>query len=131
MGGCFPHDLSQPLGIGRCVTIASEDPIHSDILAARFSTARVITVSSMALMLTAPGQTAAISVFVNHLQQDLRLSSSSVASAYLIGSLAGGWTKPLLGLAIDRWGPRMLMAIVGGVFGAVLVALSTVTDSSG
>jgi MFS family permease len=92
---------------------------------------RVIATSSAALALTAPGQTAAISAFVNPLQRGLHLSSSAVSGAYLIGSLAGAWTMPLLGRAIDRWGPRTLMAIIGAVFGAVLLALSTVTGVVG
>ena len=92
---------------------------------------RVIATSSAALALTAPGQTAAISAFVNPLQRGLHLSSSAVSGAYLIGSLAGAWTMPLLGRAIDRWGPRTLMAIIGAVFGAVLLALSTVSGVVG
>ena len=92
---------------------------------------RVIATSSAALALTAPGQTAAISAFVNPLQRGLHLSSSAVSGAYLIGSLAGAWTMPLLGRATDRWGPRTLMAIIGVVFGAVLMALSTVSGVVG
>ena len=98
---------------------------------ARFGRGRVIAVAATAMVLTAPGQTAAISVFVAPVQSELKLSSTSVSGAYLIGSLAGAWILPLLGHAIDRWGPRLLMALIGGVFGSVLVALSMVSGVIG
>jgi MFS family permease len=102
------------------------NPVRRD-----WTSARVIATSSAALALSAPGQTAAISAFVNPVERGLHLSSSAVSGAYLIGSLAGAWMMPLLGRALDRWGPRTLMALIGAVFGAVLLALSTVTGVIG
>jgi MFS family permease len=91
----------------------------------------VVTVASLALALTAPGQTAAVSAFVNPLQQGLHLSGAAVSGAYLIGSLAGAWSMPLIGRAVDRFGPRIVMALVGAAFGAVLLALSSVSGIIG
>ena len=54
-----------------------------------------------------------------------------MSGAYLIGSLAGAWTLPLIGRSVDRWGPRLVMAIVGAAFGAALVGLSRVSGILG
>lgn len=85
----------------------------------------------MALALTAPGQTAAISAFVDPIIRDLDVSRSTVSAAYMAGTLVGACAMPFFGRAIDRFGPRRTMATVGIFFGAVLVALSTVSGMVG
>lgn len=92
---------------------------------------RVIGSASVAMAMTAPGQTAAISVFVDPLITSLQVSRSSVAMAYAIGSLAGVLVMPLLGRMLDRFGPRRAMAVVGCCFGGVLLAAGTVTEVVG
>jgi MFS family permease len=92
--------------------------------ATRTYRSRVVTTGALALALTFPGQTAAISVFVDPLINSLHLSRSLVSAAYLIGSLSGAFVMPFLGRAIDRYGPRrVLLAIVTG-FAVILVAAS-------
>ncbi|SFT04808.1 MULTISPECIES: MFS transporter [Saccharopolyspora] len=92
---------------------------------------RVITSASVALAMTAPGQTAGISVFVDPLITSLHVSRSSVATAYLIGSLAGAVAMPLLGKGLDRFGPRRVMAVIGCCFGSILLAAGTATEIVG
>ncbi|OLT46092.1 MFS-type transporter [Saccharomonospora sp. CUA-673] len=81
--------------------------------------------------MTAPGQTAAIALFVHPLSTSLGVSHSSVALAYSIGSLAGALVVPLLGKLLDRFGPRRVMAAIGLCFGATLLAAGTVTEFVG
>ncbi len=92
---------------------------------------RVIGSASVAMAMTAPGQTAAISVFVDALITSLQVSRSSVATAYAIGSLAGALVMPLLGRMLDRLGPRRAMATIGCCFGGVLLAAGAVTELVG
>lgn len=92
---------------------------------------RVIGSASVAMAMTAPGQTAAISVFVDPLITSLQVSRSSVAMAYAIGSLAGALVMPLLGRMLDRLGPRRGMAVIGCCFGGVLLAAGAVTELVG
>ncbi|MCR3719572.1 Sugar phosphate permease [Prauserella flava] len=92
---------------------------------------RVVGSASMALAMTAPGQTAAIALFVEPLSTSLNVSRSSVALAYSIGSLAGALVVPLLGKLLDRFGPRRVMAAIGLCFGATLLAAGTVTEFIG
>lgn len=92
---------------------------------------RVIVSASVALAMTAPGQTAAISLFVDPLSTSLHVSRSSVAVAYSIGSLAGALVVPLLGKLLDRFGARRAMVTVGLCFGVVLLAAGTITEFVG
>lgn len=87
---------------------------------------RVVTITAIAFGMTAPGQTTAVSVFVDPLVQDLGVSRSAVSTAYLIGSLSGAFVMPFFGRLIDRFGPRALMAGVALVFGGILIASSLI-----
>ncbi|MDK1473801.1 MFS transporter [Streptomyces sp. 549] len=55
---------------------------------------------------------------------DLGISRTAVSTAYLTGTLVGACAMPSIGRCVDRYGPRAVMAVVGAVFGAVLLALS-------
>ncbi len=92
---------------------------------------RVVTASALALAMTAPGQTVAVSVFVDPIIADLRISRSAVSAAYLTGTLVGAFVMPVLGRAIDHFGPRRVMAAIAVAFGAVLVASSVMSEIVG
>lgn len=91
----------------------------------------VVACSAVALALTAPGQTAAVSAFVDPMIAELGISRSALSTAYLAGTLTGAAALPRVGRALDRYGVRRTMAVVGAVFGAVLLGLSAVTSLAG
>jgi MFS family permease len=93
--------------------------------------ARVTTAGALIYVLTAPGQTAAVSVFIGPLVAELGVSRTLISTAYLIGTIAGSAALPLVGRAMDRRGARPVLLVIGAVFGAVLVALSTVSGLVG
>ncbi|MEX2628123.1 MAG: MFS transporter [Ilumatobacteraceae bacterium] len=76
--------------------------------------------------MTAPGQTIGISVFVDHLVDDLDVSRSAVSSAYFLGTLLGAATLPVTGRFIDRRGVRQAIRAFAVAFGAALIAMSGV-----
>jgi MFS family permease len=88
----------------------------------------MLFMSAVALALTAPGQTAAISVFVDPMLNELGLDRSVIAAAYLAGTLMGALAMPWTGRAIDRLGTRRVMVPVVMVFGAALAGFSLVQD---
>jgi MFS family permease len=100
-------------------------------LASGWTDARVTTAGALALCLSAPGQTAAVSVFVDPMAAELGVSRTAVSTAYLIGTLAGAAALPLIGRAMDRRGARPVLLVIGAVFGAVLVGLSAVSGLVG
>lgn len=83
------------------------------------------------MAMTAPGQTTGVSVFIDPLITDLGISRTQVSTAYLTGTLVGACAMPLVGRAIDRCGPRRVITVVAAVFGAILIALSLVTNLVG
>jgi hypothetical protein len=88
----------------------------------------VVAASSAALVLTAPGQTAGVAAFVDPVIAELGITRTALASAYLIGTLTGALTMPLVGRALDTYGVRRTMAVIGAVFGAFLLSLSAVSS---
>ena len=92
---------------------------------------RVVGLSAVALAATAPGQTAAISAFVDPMISDLGISRSAMSTAYLVGTLAGALAMPWFGRVLDRFGVRKAMAGVGLTFGAILISLAAVTSVVG
>jgi MFS family permease len=92
---------------------------------------RIVAASSAAVVLTAPGQTAAVSAFIEPMLGELGLSRTALSTAYLIGTLTGAAAMPSVGRGLDRLGVRRTMAVVGGVFGAFLIGLSLVTGIVG
>ncbi|MGY1836052.1 MFS transporter [Blastococcus sp. SYSU DS0510] len=91
----------------------------------------MVAVSALALAMTAPGQTAAISAFIDPMTEDLGISRSAISTAYLVGTLVGAAAMPLVGRALDRFGTRRTMAAIGALFGGVLIALSAVSNLVG
>lgn len=93
--------------------------------------ARVTAAGALAYALTAPGQTAAVSVFIDPVVDELGVSRTAVSTAYLVGTLVGAAAMPFVGRAMDRWGARLLLLAVGTLLGGVLVGLSVVSGIVG
>lgn len=83
----------------------------------------VITASLLSVM-SAPGQTAGLSVFTDPLIEELGVGRTEISLAYLIGTLAGASAQPLVGRLLDRWGGRPTTLVIGGAFAVALVGLS-------
>jgi MFS family permease len=92
---------------------------------------RIVGYGCLALAATGPGQTAGVSLFVDPLIRDLGISRSAVSTAYLIGTLTGALALPWIGRALDRYGVRRTMAVIGAVFGAMLIGLAAVSSIVG
>lgn len=91
----------------------------------------LVAMSGSVLALSGPGQTAGLSVFVDHIITDLDVSRSAVSTAYLIGTLGGAIALPWIGRAVDRFGVRRVLAAVALTFGGALSLLSVVQELVG
>lgn len=92
----------------------------------RFYGWRIVAMCAVTLGLTAPGQTAGVSVFIDPMMAGLDLTRSQLSGAYLVGTLAGAATMPAFGRLIDRRGVRFTMTVVAVAFTAVLGAMAGV-----
>lgn len=80
--------------------------------------------SAFAFFFSAPGQTYSISVFINIYQKELLYSSTALSTGYSIATILSGLSIVFMGKAIDRFGQRKMMIIVG-----ILLALTTFYNS--
>ncbi len=69
----------------------------------------VLVVAALGSFASGPGQTFTFSVFQDSFIEDLNLSSTSVSTLYLFGSLTAAGLIILIGRSLDRYGPRRMM----------------------
>lgn len=81
--------------------------------------------------MSAPGQTAGLSVFTEPLIASMGVDRTALALSYLTATLIGAAFQPLIGKASDRWNVRVVMAVIAIGFAAVLVGLSFAHDLLG
>ncbi|GAB3454161.1 MFS transporter [Streptomonospora sediminis] len=106
---------------------AGTNPATGDGGSARTARPAVaVALCGAVLALSGPGQTAGMSVLIDHFIADLDVSRSAVSTAYLIGTLCGALALPWIGRAVDRFGVRPVLAAVALVFGSFLTLLSLV-----
>ncbi len=88
----------------------------------------MLILAVIAAVMTGPGQTIGVSVFIDHLVDALDTSRSLVSSAYLVGTLTGAAAMPFVGRFIDRRGVRLSQTLIGMAFAAALVVMSGVNS---
>jgi len=86
----------------------------------------VLALATITAVLTGPGQTIGVSVFIDPMVSDLGISRSEMSSAYLVGTLLGSFAMPFVGRFVDRRGVRVAQIIVGLLFAGALVNMSLV-----
>ena len=80
----------------------------------------------MALFISGPGQTYSVSVFVDPIISDTSWSRTLVSGLYTAGSLTAAAVMVLVGRMLDRHGARVLMMVVGILFGFAALWMSQV-----
>ncbi len=81
----------------------------------------MVGVAGAGVFASGPGQSHTFSVFVKEISRDLEISSTSIATAYGLATLAAALLLPQMGRLVDRFGPRRtLTAIVVMLGGACL-----------
>jgi MFS family permease len=86
-----------------------------------------VAVATLAVFMSSPGQTYVAAVFVDPMQQETGWSRTLISGLYTAGSLTAAAGMFLVGRLMDRRGPRLTLAAVGGLFGLTALAMSRVT----
>ena len=81
----------------------------------------VLAVATVGMMMTLPGQTIGVAIFLDGIIADLDMSRSEVSTLYLVGTLAGALVLPFVGRFVDRRGPRLAVVVVAGLFALACV----------
>lgn len=86
----------------------------------------IVVVGTLGVLMSMPGQTSGVSVFIDHLIAATGFSRLQLSNAYLIGTLASGLCLPYGGTLLDRLGARRLavMACIG--LGVTLLVLTSI-----
>ena len=77
-------------------------------------------VGTLGMIMSSPGQTYVVSIFIEPFIADLEISRSLVSTLYTLGTLVGSFVLPIVGYQIDRHGARLIVAIVIVLFGLCL-----------
>jgi MFS family permease len=88
----------------------------------------VLAVGALGLMMTTPGQTVGVSVFLDPIIDDLGASRTEVSLLYTLGTLAGALALPWVGRSIDRRGPRLAVGWIAAGLALACLYMATVTS---
>jgi len=86
----------------------------------------MLALASLVGILTGPGQSAAVSVFREHLSSGLDLSDSAIATAYLVGTLTSSAFQPRIGTWVDNIGVKRATIIIGVLFAIAVAHMSMI-----
>lgn len=86
----------------------------------------IVLAGTLGVMMTMPGQTTGVSIFIDHLIHDLGLTRSGVSTLYLLGTLGGSLVLPLVGRFVDRRGPRLAVIVIASAFALACVWMGAV-----
>jgi MFS family permease len=89
----------------------------------------IFTVGTIGLTMTSPGQTYAVSIFIEHFIDDLNLSRSLVSSLYMVGTLTGSFALPFIGRQIDKRGSRLMALLISVGFGLACIYMGFVQNA--
>ncbi|MFO7541180.1 MAG: MFS transporter [Chloroflexota bacterium] len=89
----------------------------------------IMLAGTFGLIMTGPGQTYAVSIFIEHFITDLGVSRSLASTLYAGGTLAGSLALPYVGRQIDRRGSRQMVLIVSILFGLACVYMGFVQNA--
>jgi len=77
----------------------------------------IVVISAITMFSSGPGQSYTFSVFLDPISTDLKISHTSIATAYAIATLVAAFLLPRMGKQLDRYGPRQTLIVVGCLLG--------------
>ena len=85
-------------------------------------------VTGMGMFTSGPGQTYAVSLFVNPMIEDFGWSRTAVSGLYTAGSLTAAAMMFIVGRLLDRYGARIMLPVVVILFGFALMFISSASQ---
>ena len=86
----------------------------------------ILFAGTLGLVMTTPGQTVGVSVFLDSIIADLGLSRSRVSFMYTLGTLVASFALPFVGRFIDRRGPRLAVVLISSLLALACVGMGFV-----
>lgn len=89
----------------------------------------ILAAGTFGIIMTGPGQTFSVSIFIEYIIEDLGISRTMVSSLYSIGTLIGGFSLPFWGRQIDQRGTRKLAGWISLLFGFSCIFMGFVQNA--
>jgi MFS family permease len=87
----------------------------------------ILSVAFTAIFMSAPGQSHSIGTFRSMMIRGMEsVNDTQFSTAYLVGTLVGGFALPFLGPLIDRFGARVLLPLTSMLLAASCILMSYV-----
>ena len=93
----------------------------------RFHGPKIAVIATLAYIVSSPGQTYGISLFVESWMSDLDLSRSELSTLYTLATIGGALSMPSIGRAVDKLGPKAVTLAVSLGLGLALTLVSFAT----
>ena len=91
----------------------------------------LVAAGSMLTAMTFPGQTAGLSPFTDPLIAALDIDRTAISFSYLLATLAGALTMPILGRILDKYGAKRAIIVIGLLLMTVVFLASFITEIIG
>jgi sugar phosphate permease len=89
----------------------------------------ILVAGTIGYIVSSPGQTYSVSIFIEHFIEDLGINRSVVSTLYMMGTLAASLTMPFVGRQIDRRGPRVVVGVITPLFALACVYMGFVQNT--
>ena len=89
----------------------------------------ILIAAGIGRVMTSPGQTYSVSIYLEHFIRDLDISRSLVSTLYTLGTLTGSLALPFVGRQIDRRGPRAMVGLITALFAIACVYMGFVQNA--
>ena len=86
-------------------------------------------IGTLGMIMSSPGQTYVVSIFIESFITDLGISRSLVSTLYTLGTLVGSFVLPIVGYQIDRHGARLIVVLITALFGFACVYMGYVQNA--
>jgi len=86
----------------------------------------ILAAGTIGILMSIPGQTTGVSVFIENLLRDLEISRNNLSLAYLFGTVFSGLMITKAGKYYDQYGARLMAFIAAGILGIMLLFLTRV-----
>jgi len=87
----------------------------------------IVAAAALGAFFSGPGQTYSVSIFINSYIDGFGWSRSLVSGYYSIATLIAGFTLPLVGKAVDKFGHRKMFAVIPTLLGLTCLWMSIVS----
>ncbi len=90
----------------------------------------IFAVGTLGQIMISPGLTFAVSQFIDYFIRDLQISRSLVSTLYTIATIIGSLSLLVMGRMVDRFGPRVMGALISLFFGLSCIYMGAVLNAA-